>query len=228
MACRVKLLLPAGGKFSGMIGLMACSEAVMVIQEAELHLSRPIEIVIFTASEGSRFFPPLIGSGVASGVLPYADVRYRQDQKYVPFHRDVKEVETKQHYIPKGRLAKRTPSLPAAYVEVQVDAFDQDVSTITNDTVGILTGTYGARWYTIELEGDAGETGSFTATTRRDPVLCAASLLDKLEQELSTWEHAAQQSLGLPRDSQTRWSATPFTSFNASPGAVCKTLSFMV
>src|SRR5215468_10194681 len=72
---------PTGGKFDGVLGVLAALEAVRTLQEAGYETNAPIAIVNWTNEEGSRFAPAMLGSGVFAGAFSpdYADGRQDRD-----------------------------------------------------------------------------------------------------------------------------------------------------
>lgn len=59
--------VPEGGIFDGPLGVYGGLEVVRTLQESDLELIRPIEVVSFTEEEGGRFDVGLLGSSVATG-----------------------------------------------------------------------------------------------------------------------------------------------------------------
>src|SRR6201982_552333 len=60
---------PTGGKFDGVLGVLAALEALRTLVEAGYETYAPIEVINWTNEEGSRFAPALIASGVFAGVF---------------------------------------------------------------------------------------------------------------------------------------------------------------
>lgn len=60
---------PSGGKFDGNYGVMAGLEVVRTLNDLSYETLRPIEVVVWTNEEGSRFAPAMIGSGVFAGAF---------------------------------------------------------------------------------------------------------------------------------------------------------------
>jgi hydantoinase/carbamoylase family amidase len=52
-----------GGKFDGILGVLAGLEIVRTFNEQGIDTKRPLEIVSWTNEEGTRFPPPMMGSG---------------------------------------------------------------------------------------------------------------------------------------------------------------------
>ena len=59
---------PMGGRFDGVLGVLAALEILRTLQDAGVTTARPIELVNWTNEEGARFAPAMIGSGVFSGL----------------------------------------------------------------------------------------------------------------------------------------------------------------
>src|SRR5690606_24012915 len=60
---------PTGGKFDGVYGVLAGLEVVRTLNDGGIETDAPIEIVVWTNEESSRFSLPMLGSGVFSGVF---------------------------------------------------------------------------------------------------------------------------------------------------------------
>ena len=61
---------PTGGKFDGIYGVMAGLEVVRTLNDFNYETTRPVEVVVWTNEEGSRFAPAMVASGVFAGVFP--------------------------------------------------------------------------------------------------------------------------------------------------------------
>src|SRR3954466_8410006 len=58
-----------GGKFGGCFGAMTGLEGIRTLNDLGLQTHSRVEVVVWTNEEGSRFPPPMIGSGVFAGVF---------------------------------------------------------------------------------------------------------------------------------------------------------------
>ncbi len=74
---------PTGGKFDGVLGVLAALEALRTLHETGYETNAPIEIVNWTNEEGARFAPAMLASGVFAGVFSrdYAYARTDRDGK---------------------------------------------------------------------------------------------------------------------------------------------------
>ena len=66
--------VPSGGRFDGMLGLLAALEAAQSIREQQVSLLHPLEVVDFLAEEPSDFGLSCIGSRCWAGVLSASDL----------------------------------------------------------------------------------------------------------------------------------------------------------
>jgi N-carbamoyl-L-amino-acid hydrolase len=64
---------PTGGKFDGCFGVMAGLEVIRTLNDLGVETEAPIEVVVWTNEEGSRFPPCMMGSGVFAGRLDLAE-----------------------------------------------------------------------------------------------------------------------------------------------------------
>ncbi|QRM24952.1 M20/M25/M40 family metallo-hydrolase [Burkholderia pseudomallei] len=59
---------PTGGRYDGICGVLGGLEVVRALNDAGVETARPIDVVVWTHEEGTRFAPPMIASGVLAGV----------------------------------------------------------------------------------------------------------------------------------------------------------------
>ena len=70
---------PTGGKFDGVLGVLAGLEALRSLSEQQCEHQRSIDLVVWTNEEGARFTPAMLGSGVWAGVFSEAQGLARED-----------------------------------------------------------------------------------------------------------------------------------------------------
>src|SRR5262245_50063415 len=76
---------PTGGKFDGVLGVLAALEALRTLVEAGYETFAPIEVINWTNEEGSRFAPGLIASGVFAKVFDADWARAKKDRAGISF-----------------------------------------------------------------------------------------------------------------------------------------------
>src|SRR5262252_8000413 len=60
---------PTGGRFDGVLGVLAALEALRTLVEAGYETYAPVEVINWTNEEGSRFAPAMVASGVFAGAF---------------------------------------------------------------------------------------------------------------------------------------------------------------
>jgi N-carbamoyl-L-amino-acid hydrolase len=71
---------PTGGKFDGILGVLAGLEVMRALHEAGAETEAPLVLINWTNEEGARFSPPMMGSGAAMGIFTEAEVLAKRDQ----------------------------------------------------------------------------------------------------------------------------------------------------
>ena len=65
--------VPNGGKYDGALGVMGAIEVAQTLAENGRSLRHPLEIIVFTNEEGTRFHRWLLGSRAMAGLLEPED-----------------------------------------------------------------------------------------------------------------------------------------------------------
>ena len=60
---------PTGGRFDGIYGVLGGLEVIRTLNDHGIETEHPVEVVIWTNEEGSRFAPAMVASGVFAGVF---------------------------------------------------------------------------------------------------------------------------------------------------------------
>ena len=66
--------VPSGGKYDGALGVLAAIECVQTLADNGRSVRHPVEVLVFTNEEGTRFHRWLIGSRAMSGLLLPEDI----------------------------------------------------------------------------------------------------------------------------------------------------------
>jgi N-carbamoyl-L-amino-acid hydrolase len=158
---------PTGGKFDGAYGVLAAFEVVRTLDDAGIATAAPIEVVVWTNEEGSRFAPACVGSGVYAGAFDADDSLSRAD-------RDGKTLGAELARIGYAGPAPMGGAV-GAYVEAHIE--QGPILEAEGKTIGIVTGAQGIRWYDVTLEGQAAHAGTTPMDRRRDAIQGAAMLI---------------------------------------------------
>ena len=160
---------PSGGKFDGNFGVLAALEVVRTLNDHGIETAAPIEVAIWTNEEGTRFQPVMMGSGVFAGVFDLDDIRARTDLE----GRSVGDELTRIGYGGRTPCGGRPVG---AYFEAHIE--QGPVLEDTGNTIGVVTGVMGLRWYDIVVTGQDAHAGPTPMHLRRDAMLAAARVVE--------------------------------------------------
>jgi beta-ureidopropionase / N-carbamoyl-L-amino-acid hydrolase len=162
---------PTGGKFDGVLGVLAALEVMRTLQQAGYETYAPLEIVNWTNEEGSRFAPAMLASGVFAGALAKDFAYSRVDGDGNSFVSELERIGFKgaepvgQHKI-------------GAMFELHIE--QGPILEAENKMIGVVTGVQGVRWYEVNVHGQSAHTGATPMTLRRDALVGAARMVDAI------------------------------------------------
>lgn len=167
--------VPNGGNFDGPLGVLSALEVVEAWKETGYTPDKPYEMVIFTDEEGSRFNSGLTGSRAMAGEITEAEMAGLRD-----YNGETLE-EVLGHYgssLQAFKDAKRDVTEFEMFVEVHIEQGKKLEQA--NQPVGIVSGIAGPAWLEVEFKGEAGHAGNTPMIGRKDPLVAAAELIQKL------------------------------------------------
>jgi N-carbamoyl-L-amino-acid hydrolase len=162
---------PTGGRFDGILGVLAGLEVVRTLNENGIETEHPIEIIDWTNEEGARFAPAMLGSGVFTGILDKRFAHGCEDRDGTRFGDELARIGYRGEE-PCGRHPLDS------YFELHIE--QGPVLEAEKKTIGIVEGAQGIRWYDLELEGEAAHAGTTPMDMRRDASLAAAQTIGAL------------------------------------------------
>lgn len=181
---------PEGGRFDGVLGVLAGLEAVRALNDAGIATAHPIEVVNWTNEEGSRFDGQAQGSAVFVGRVTRAAADDRRDAEG---HRFGDELE---------RIGYRGTESCGAHpiagcLELHIE--QGPALEARNRDVGVVTGVQGMRWFNVTLEGFAAHAGTTPMHLRRDAALGAARMVETVHEACRATASDAVATTGLVR-----------------------------
>lgn len=159
---------PQGGRFDGILGVLAGVEILRTLRETATLLRHPLVVINWTNEEGSRFSPAMMGSGVFAGALALDAAQALGD-------RDGVTVGAALDAIGYRGEAKIDPDAFAAYVELHIEQGPLLEASATE--IGIVTGVQGVRWFNVAISGTEAHAGSTPMAQRDDALVAAAELV---------------------------------------------------
>jgi N-carbamoyl-L-amino-acid hydrolase len=163
---------PHGGKFDGIYGVLAALEVLRSLHDNDIATEAPLEAVVWTNEEGSRFAPAMIASGVYAGLFDkqYAWARSDSDGKTIG------EELRRIGYLGDAVCGKHEIG---ALLEAHIE--QGPILEAERRQVGVVVGGQGQRWYDLTLKGQDSHAGSTPMPGRRDALVAAAEIIASVQ-----------------------------------------------
>jgi N-carbamoyl-L-amino-acid hydrolase len=163
---------PHGGKFDGIYGVLAALEAMRALHDNDVTTEAPLEIVVWTNEEGSRFAPAMIASGVYAGVFEKDYAWSITDSGGKSLGDELKRIG----YM--GDMPCGSNPI-GALLEVHIE--QGPILEADNHQIGIVVGGQGQHWYDVRLKGQDSHAGSTPMPGRRDALVAAAEIITTVQ-----------------------------------------------
>jgi N-carbamoyl-L-amino-acid hydrolase len=159
---------PTGGRFDGVVGVLAGLEVLRSLDEQGIETEHPIEVIDWTNEEGARFAPAMLGSGVFVGALERSFALAREDREGRRFGDELERIG----YLGEKPCGEHRMD---SYFELHIE--QGPVLEAERQVIGVVEGAQGMRWYDVTLEGSAAHAGTTPMHLRRDASLGAAGIV---------------------------------------------------
>ena len=156
---------PTGGKFDGVLGVLAGLEVMRTLNEAGIETEAPITLVNWTNEEGARFAPGMVASGVYAGEVDEAWAMERQDREGVRFG-DALDAIGYRGTEPVGQ--RRFGAMVELHIE-QGPILERE-----GKAIGVVTAAKGSIWADCRAVGRESHAGSTPMDMRRDALMAFA------------------------------------------------------
>jgi beta-ureidopropionase / N-carbamoyl-L-amino-acid hydrolase len=163
---------PTGGKFDGVLGVLGALEAMRALHEAGYETNAPLEIVNWTNEEGSRFAPAMLASGVFAGVFTPEFAYSRADRDGKTFLDELQRIGFRGN---EKAGARKFGAMFELHIEQGPILEDED------RMIGVVQGVQGMRWYEVTVTGQDAHTGATPMRLRKNALLGAARMVDRID-----------------------------------------------
>jgi N-carbamoyl-L-amino-acid hydrolase len=164
--------VPSGGRYDGILGVLAGLEVAQSLIERGEHLRHPLEIYDFLAEEPSEFGLSCIGSRALAGMLSADMLDLRR-----PDGMTLREGVAYVGGNPENLASVRRPANgTAAYVELHIE--QGRVLEQENTSIGIVTDIVGIHRERVTVKGRADHAGATPMTLRADALVGAARIVE--------------------------------------------------
>jgi len=172
---------PSGGRFDGCYGVMAALEVARSLNDHGIETDAPFEVAMWTNEEGSRFLPVMGASGAFAGLHTVKEIREARDADGVSFGAALDAIG----YAGAAPVGGRPL---AAYFEAHIE--QGPLLENTGNTVGVVTGALGQRWFEVTVSGMDAHAGPTPMHLRRDALLGASFLIQEVNRLGKVTEHS--------------------------------------
>ena len=200
---------PTGGKFDGVYGVLAGLEVVRTLNDLHYETNAPLEVVVWTNEEGSRFAPAMVASGVFAGVFTEEYGLSRADLDGKTMGEELRRIGYAGDLPVGGRKF-------GAFFEAHIE--QGPILEAEKKTIGIVQGAQGQRWYEVTLIGQEAHAGPTPMRRRRDALLGASRMVHEVNRIGLAHQPYACATVGLMQVSPN--------SRNTIPGKVFFTIDF--
>lgn len=158
-----------GGRFDGNLGVLAALEIAETLQQHDISTPRSFQVAFFSAEEGARFAPDMLGSLVHVGGLALEEAL---DIAAVDDGARIGDELERIGYA--GPLPCPRSSAPHAYFELHIE--QGPILEAENTTIGVVEGVQGISWTEIIIVGQSAHAGTTPMRLRHDPSYCVAAI----------------------------------------------------
>jgi beta-ureidopropionase / N-carbamoyl-L-amino-acid hydrolase len=163
--------VPSGGKYDGVLGVLAGIEVVRTLRENEIRLNHPIEVIVFTDEENT-----MIGCQAVAGTAKRSPEQYSLNAECAARYSTIEEcLESVGGNWDELETAQRSSRDLVAFVELHVEqgAFLEK----TGKEIGVVQGVVGMLRKAISIKGQANHAGTTPMDMRQDALIAAAQIV---------------------------------------------------
>jgi N-carbamoyl-L-amino-acid hydrolase len=161
----------AGGRFDGVIGVLAGLEIARCLNELNVDLQHPLEVVDFLAEEPTDFGVSTVGSRGMVGTLT-AELLAKQDSQGLSLGDALADLGGRPDSI---AAEVRRPGSIVAYLELHIEqgpVLDQE-----GIPLAAVTGIAGIRRFELAVDGEPNHAGTTPMALRHDALVAAAQFV---------------------------------------------------
>lgn len=175
--------VPNGGRYDGALGVLSSLETIIRLKEEGIALTHPVQLVVWSEEEGSRFKGGLVGSRAFIGVMPEQELG-EADENGQTLADALRQRGLNPDEV--GGVARK-PGDVRAYLELHIEQGGTLYSA--KEQIGIVTGIVGIRRYDVTVHGQANHAGTTPMHLRSDALLGAAHMVRLTEEIVKKSQH---------------------------------------
>ena len=164
---------PTGGKYDGVLGVLAGLELVRSLNDLDIKTKHPIVVTNWTNEEGTRFAPAMLSSGVFAGM-------HEQDWAYGRVDAEGKTFGDELERIGWKGEEKVGDRKMHAFFELHIE--QGPILEAEEKDIGVVTHGQGLSWTQVTITGKDAHTGSTPMPMRKNAGLAMARVLELVEE----------------------------------------------
>ncbi|KAH7120598.1 putative beta-alanine synthase [Dactylonectria macrodidyma] len=181
---------PAGGRYDGILGVLAGVAALRALHEAGVETEYPVGVVNWTNEEGARFPQCMMASGVWAGATDVDKVHQIADIEDT--NATVKSELVRIGYLGSTK-AHWTATPIAAHFELHIE--QGPILEASSQRIGAVEGVQASKWFTITVTGRDSHTGATNFENRSDALLTSAKMILRSHQVATQFASLASTGL---------------------------------
>ena len=143
------------------------------LNDQGIETEAPMEVIVWTNEEGSRFPPTMMGSGVYGEAFSLAEILDKRDLDGLRFGDELKRIGYAGEVDP-------TSHQMSAYFEAHIE--QGPILEAAELPIGIVTGAHGQRWHEITVTGMEAHAGPTPMAVRRDALVGASRIIQRVNE----------------------------------------------
>jgi len=164
---------PTGGKYDGVLGVLAGLELVRTLNDLNIKTKHPIVVTNWTNEEGTRFAPAMLSSGVFAGMHEQDWAYGRKDAEGKSFGDELERIGWKGE----EKVGDRKMH---AFFELHIE--QGPILEAEEKDIGVVTHGQGLSWTQVTITGKDAHTGSTPMPMRKNAGLAMARVLELVEE----------------------------------------------
>ena len=178
---------PAGGRFDGILGVLAGLEIVRALNEHKSSTYAPLAVVNWTNEEGARFTTGMLSSAVWVGQL---------DLEYAYSHTEIDGKTFRDELDRIGYLGETKASFDANPLSAHFELHIEQGPVLEDEQkqVGVVTGVQGMTWLMVTVKGRSQHCGTTPMSRRADALLAACKMISRVNE--IAWEESGVTTVG--------------------------------
>ena len=159
---------PTGGKYDGVLGVLAGLEIVRTLNDLNIQTKHPILVVNWTNEEGSRFPPAMMASAGYAGIYEVNTLLSAKDAEGNIFGDELDKI---------GWKGSETVGSQKFHCYYELHIEQGPILETEEVDIGIVTHGQGLKWLEVKLSGVEQHTGTTPMNVRKDTSLALSEII---------------------------------------------------